>query len=303
MKKDANERTHVELASAVLVTGKGGVGKTLVAAGLAVAAAKRDGRAVYVEFGDGESGARALGHRRDVKHIVLDPSRAVVDAAAGLFGSRRLAKLALGNFAMRPLLEAAPAIRELAVLELARQVVDDHPGVRVVFDMPATGHSVAWLKVVREVKRVTARGPLHELCNNLEAQLLSPSRTSVVVVTLPERLVLSETLQLCDEIERDIGLSVDRLVVNRVPRPLPDDALGDVTSLADASGPEADAAKELAHYLDSRTSVRREVFDTLDATLRQEKGRGDKGLTLLPLIPREPHAETVADWLRGEEAA
>lgn len=288
----------------MLVTGKGGVGKTLVAAGLAVAAAKQDGRSVYVEFGDGESGARALGSsRRDVEHVVLDPARAVVDAAAGLFGSRRLAKLALGNFAMRPLLEAAPAIRELAVLELARQVIAKHPGVRVVFDMPASGHSVAWLRVVREVKRVTARGPLHELCANLERELLSPSRASVVVVTLPERLVLSETLSLCDEIEGEIGLSVDRLVVNRVPTPLSEDALGDVHTLASASGPEADAARQLADVIRSRTSVRREVFDALDETVRQARGRGDKGLTLLPLIAREPKADTVADWLLSEDAA
>jgi anion-transporting ArsA/GET3 family ATPase len=304
MAHSIEDRAHVPLAPAVLVTGKGGVGKTLVAAGLAVAAAKRDGRAVYVEFGDGESGARALGARHpEVKHVVLDPARAVVDAAAGLFGSRRLARLALGNFAMRPLLEAAPAIRELALLELARQVVSKHPGVRVVFDMPATGHSVAWLRVVREVKRVTAKGPLHELCAKLESELLTPSRSSVVVVTLPERLVLAETLSLCDEIESDIGLSVDRLVVNRVPTPLPDDAMWDVHHLASASGPEANAAKQLADYLQGRSSVHREVFRALDSTVRQPNGRGDKGLTLLPLIPREPKAETAADWLVEEQAA
>jgi anion-transporting ArsA/GET3 family ATPase len=300
---DAN-RSHVDLAPAVLVTGKGGVGKTLVAAGLAVAAAKQEGRAVYVEFGDGESGARAFGDQRDrVEHLVLDPTTAVVEAAAGLFGSRRLAKLALGNFAMRPLLEAAPAIRELAVLELARQVVAKRPGVRVVFDMPATGHSVAWLRVVKEVKDVTARGPLHELCAKLESELLSPSRASVVVVTLPERMVLSETLSLCEEIEAEIGLSVDRLVVNRVPTPLPDEALGDVHRLAKAAGPEAEAAKHLADVLRSRSTVRREVFDALDATVRQRRGRGEKGLTLLPLIAREPKADTVADWLIGKAAA
>lgn len=286
------------------MTGKGGVGKTLVASGLAVAAAKRGRQALYVEFGDGESGARTLGAwKHDVKHVVLDPTRAVVDAAAGLFGSRRLAKLALGNFAMRPLIEAAPAVRELAVLELARQVVAEHPGARVVFDMPATGHSVAWLRVVREVKGVTARGPLHELCLRLEAEILSSARTSMVVVTLPERLVLSETLSLCDEIETDIGLSVDRLVVNRVPTPLAARALVDVHAMASASGPAADAAKRLAGVLQCRMSVRQEVLDALDATRRRHHGRGEKDLTLLPSIPREPKADLVADWLVGEEAA
>lgn len=295
---------HAALAPAVFVTGKGGVGKTLVATGLAVAAAHRDGAAVYVEFGDGESGARALGRRRaDVKHVVLDLANAVVDAASGIFGSHRLAKLALNNFAMKPLLDAAPAIRELAVLELARKVVAEHPGQRVVFDMPASGHSVAWLKVVREVKDVTGRGPLHDLCAKIGTELLRPSRASVVVVTLPERLVLSETLHLCETIEDEIGLSVDRLVVNRVPTPLPDSALSEARHLASRRGPGAAAAGRLASYLDTRSSVHRQVLDALDATVHHSDARGDQGLTLLPLSPTEPKAETVAEWLVEKEAA
>ncbi|MGB5695012.1 MAG: ArsA-related P-loop ATPase, partial [Polyangiales bacterium] len=60
---DATKRTHVPLAPAVFVTGKGGVGKTSVAAGLALAAAEADGEAVYVEFGDGASARRMLRER------------------------------------------------------------------------------------------------------------------------------------------------------------------------------------------------------------------------------------------------
>ena len=300
----APDAPHVSLAPAVFVTGKGGVGKTVVAAGLALAAADRDGRAVYVEFGDGESGERAFGGSGSgVEHIVLDPAKAVVAAAAGLFGSPRLAKLALDNFAMRPLLDAAPAIRELALLELARKLVAERPGQRVVFDMPATGHSIAWLTVVREVREVTARGPLHDLCTKIETQLLCPSRASIVVVTLPERLVLAETVTLCETIERDIGLPVDRLIVNRVPTPLPDRALGEALSLASNEGPTAAAARRLATYLDERTSVRREVLDALESTIHVREGRGDQGLTLLPLDPGEPKAQTIADWLRHAEAA
>lgn len=298
------EQRHVALAPAVFVTGKGGVGKTLVATALARAAADEHGAAVYVEFGDGESGRRAFGpHRPGVEHVVLDPARAVVAAAAPLFGSRRVAKLALDNFAMRPLLEAAPAIRELAVLELCRKVIERHPGKRVVFDMPASGHSVAWLKVVREVRRVTAQGPLHAMCARVETELLSRDRASVVVVTLPERLVLSETLLLCDTIERDIGLSVDRLIVNRVPLPMPDAALADARQLSIAPGPHASAVESLVSCLGTRSAVRAEVLSALDATVHRADGRGDKGLTLLPLVHAEPHASTAASWLTDAEAA
>ena len=297
---------HVALAPAVFVTGKGGVGKTLVAAGLAAAAAEADGRAVLVEFGDGEGGRRALGRLgHDVTHIVLDPVQAVSRAAAPVLGSRRLAKLVLDNFAIRPLVRAAPAIRELALLEVARQVMNEHPGQRVVFDMPASGHSVAWLKIARQVRDATREGPVHDLCAKLEDELLSPGRASIVVVTLPERLVLSETLLLCDTIENEIGLPVDRLVVNRVPAALPNRALTEAFRLSARRGPTAEAAEKLASCLRVRTTVREQVMESLQATVdgHADSTRGDKGLTLLPLAPREPTAATVAAWLREEGAA
>src|SRR5688500_2859800 len=88
-----------ELAQVVLVTGKGGVGKTTVAAGLAVAAAHAQGSAALIEFGDGESGKRALGKaRRSIDHLVIAPGEAITRAAAPLFGGGIVARVALGNF-------------------------------------------------------------------------------------------------------------------------------------------------------------------------------------------------------------
>ncbi len=290
----------------MFVTGKGGVGKTTVAAGLALAAAEAEGEAVYVEFGDGAGARRVLRDRPSgLEHVVLDPSRAVAKAAAPVFGSATLAKLALDNFAMRPLIRAAPAVRELGVLELARQVVAEHPGKRVVFDMPATGHSVAWLKVARQGRELTGRGPVHDLCAKLEAELISPGRASIVVVTLPERLVLWETLTLCETIEKEVGLSVDRLVVNRVPHAPPENALADALAMSKSEGEVGEAAKSLTELLSIRDAVRKQVMEALDETVHrygEEKG-GDSGLTLLPFASTDPTARTVAEWLRSAGAA
>ena len=107
----------------LLVTGKGGVGKTTVAASLAVMDAELRGFAALVEFGDGQSGKRALaGTGGLVEHIVVRPEEALRRGATPLFGSATLARLALGNFAMKPLVRAAPAVRELAMLESVRQL-------------------------------------------------------------------------------------------------------------------------------------------------------------------------------------
>src|SRR6516162_9234947 len=104
------------LARIVFVTGKGGVGKTTVAAGLAAHAGPSQG--VLVEFGDGEAGKRALGGRSAmVEHLVVRAEDALARAAAPLFGSGLLARIVLGNFAVKRFLAAAPAIREVAMLE------------------------------------------------------------------------------------------------------------------------------------------------------------------------------------------
>ncbi|MEM8608587.1 MAG: ArsA-related P-loop ATPase [Myxococcota bacterium] len=287
---------HTPLAPAVFVTGKGGVGKTTVAAGLALAAAEADGEAVFVEFGDAAAGRRVLRDRpAGLEHVTLDPAHAVVRAAEPVFGSSTLAKLALDNFAMRPVIRAAPAIRELGVLELARRLVSEHPGKRVVFDMPATGHSVAWLKVARQGRELFERGPLYDVCARIEAELLSEGRASIVVVTLPERLVLSETLGLCDTVEDEVGLPVDRLVVNRVPAAPSPQVLEEAQALRD--GEVAEAAEALYSLLRIRQTVREEVMDALEDTVARHGQGRERRLTLLPLANKAPNGATAARWL------
>lgn len=285
------------LAPVVLVTGKGGVGKTTIAAGLAVLDAELHGRAALVEFGDGQSGKRALaGAPRSVEHLVIRPDDAIQRGAAPLFGSAIVAKIALGNFAMKPLLRAAPAIRELAMLESVRQIAAERPGVRVVVDMPATGHSVAWLRVPRQGKDFLGEGRLFDLCDRVGKELLSPAHASIVVVTLPERLVLEETLELCAAIARDAGMSVARIVVNRMPVALPEAALRDAAARAE-SGPLAASFAELTRVLQERVAISTAALASLEALVDS-----DHALWHIPLAPIDPSAQDVARWLRGEGA-
>ncbi len=289
------------LGPLVLVTGKGGVGKTSVAAGLAEAAARRDGGAMLVEFGDGESGRRILGKGSKVIHRVVDPRDAMKKAVANLLGSALLAKVFLDNFAVRPMLRAAPAMRELAMLECVRLYAEELPGKRVVVDMPATGHGLTWLRLPVQMRDMFASGPIHDLAARIVERLIAPERASVVVVTLPERLVMTETLELCRALEGEVKLPVARLVVNRFPSELAPEAWDQTRALIARGGGVGDAAKELLRVMDARKSAREDTLAIL-AELGPDGARALPTL-LFPESLEDLSASDVAAWLEARGAA
>jgi anion-transporting ArsA/GET3 family ATPase len=264
-----------------------------------VAGAHSLGRAALVEFGDGESGKRALGKaRRSVDHLVIAPGEAITRAAAPLFGGGMIARVALGNFAVNRLMKAAPAVRELAMLECVRLVAEERPERRVVVDLPATGHGLAWLRVPAQIRDATGSGPLYEMTDRIVTELLSPTRCSIVVVTLPERLVLQETLELCDTLRKSVGIPPARLMINRVPPSLPRQALAEAKALAESLDPLADHALELQLALEARISARDEAL----AALAEASAATHLAPVVLPEAAADPTASEVAEWLRGEEA-
>ena len=294
MASSTSAAPYPPLSPIVLVTGKGGVGKTTVAAGLAQAAAARDGRAVFVEFGDGEAGKRVLGKGRKVKHEVVVPREALERSVGRLLNSKMLAKAFIGNFAVRRMLRAAPALRELAMLDAVGQIADKAKGKRVVVDMPATGHGLAWLRLPVQMRDLFGSGGLYDLSERLVHRLVAPSSCSVVVVTLPERMVLQETLELCRALEDEVGMPPARLVVNRFPAAVPAGALEQARQL------EGAGARELVEILEARENARSEALTTLEGATRL-------GVKLVPLLlpqsSSDPDAQRVAAWLAEERAA
>lgn len=300
----AHTPSFAPMGPLVLVTGKGGVGKTSIAAGLAEAAARRDGQAMLIEFGDGESGRRILGRGSKVLHRVVDPREAMEKAVAHLLGSTLLAKVFLNNFAVRPMLRAAPAMRELAMLECVRLYADEVPGKRVVVDMPATGHGLTWLRLPVQMRDMFASGPIHDLAARIVDRLVAPSRCSVVVVTLPERLVLSETVELCRALDLEVKLPPARLVVNRFPSELAAEAWDQTRALIARGGPEADAAKELLRVMDARRAAREETLEILrDLDPAKKKGAHAISTLLFPESLEDLSAVDVASWLEARGAA
>lgn len=218
----------------LVVTGKGGVGKTTVAAALGVAAARRGLRAIVAEVAARDDVTLALGgeeERRDhevelqfgVHHTSIEPEAAMREYLVDQLPSRRLAGVLTDSRAFAYLAAATPGLRELLTIgkvwELAQQDRRT-PGARpydlVILDAPATGHGVAVLSAPHTFARTARVGRIARQAALIDELVTNPARTAVVAVARPEELPVNEALQLRRALDEELGLPVSLAVVNRV---------------------------------------------------------------------------------------
>lgn len=222
-------------ARIVLVTGKGGVGKTTVAAAYARSLASRGRRVLCAEVAaDDEQAsplAAALGIKgsgdepvevaRNLKLIFLKPSAGHLSFLRDVLPMRVLADAAMRTAAVRRFLAAAPTFAEMGVLyrilELSRKKTrEGFEHETIIVDLPATGHALAIAQIPASILRVLSTGPIAAAVREGLSLLEDPERTRAIVVALPESLPVSEALEL----ERGLAehrISVGALVLNRVP--------------------------------------------------------------------------------------
>jgi anion-transporting ArsA/GET3 family ATPase len=239
-----------------VVTGKGGVGKTTVAAAIGMVAARRGLRTIVAEVARRDDVSRALGGEGiqeeelapGLHHVSIDPEHAMElyladQLPAGLSdvigSSRTFAYLAAATPGMRELLTVGK------VWELAqdnRRTPGAHPYDLVVLDAPATGHGVAVLSAPRTFAQVARMGRIARQGRTIDAMLSDPARTGVVAVARPEEMPVNETLALQDTLRAEVGLEVGLVVANGVlPRRF---SAGDARALeAAADCPEVRAAR------------------------------------------------------------
>ncbi len=226
----------------VIVTGKGGCGKTTVAAAVALGAAQRGLRVALVEMGRDEHlhglikpGSAPVGYEGrelspSLRVFHIDPFAALAEYLGLQIGMHSLVKKSLNQPAFKQLLAAAPGWRELITLgkighienfgrDTGRLTYD-----LIVVDAPASGHGLTFLDVPRVVQSAIKTGPLQRRARDVEALIQDPERTRLLPVSLAEELPVRETAELIGRVRDDIGTPLDRVVVNRVlPCPFPPD--------------------------------------------------------------------------------
>jgi anion-transporting ArsA/GET3 family ATPase len=212
----------------VVVTGKGGVGKTTVAAALGLVAAGRGLRAIVAEVARRDDVSRALGGEGlqeeelapGLHHVSIDPELAMEMYLTDQLPSA-LADVLASSRTFSYLAAATPGMRELLtvgkVWELAqedRRTPGALPYDLVVLDAPATGHGVAVLSAPRTFAQVARVGRIARQGRTIDAMVTDPARTGVVAVARPEEMPVNETLALQDALRDEVGLEVSLVVAN-----------------------------------------------------------------------------------------
>lgn len=215
----------------MLITGKGGVGKSTVSAALALVAARAGRRTVVCEI-EGPSavgpllGGRSGGHAptpicEGVHLAVLsadDGLRAYLEDRIRLPG---IVDLVFKQQAVSRFFRAAPAFAEMGLLYAISQLLEEkdrsgrHRWDNVIVDLPASGHAVGMLEAPFIGKRIFLAGPIRSLCESMESMLLDHEQTTCAVVTLPEELPVNEALELAGKL-RGRGLHVETVLANAV---------------------------------------------------------------------------------------
>lgn len=217
----------------LLIVGKGGVGKTSVAATIANVASST-GRSVLIADVDGRHGAAAAFGVTDLSYdeqvlVPGDPAAgrgtvsgrtltaddALVEYLAD-HGMGRLARKLASNGVVDVIATATPGIKDLLVLGKVKQLVTEARHDLVILDTPASGHAVTFLRSPRALADSIASGRIRRQADEVMSVLGDHDRCRVVLVTLAEETPVNETIETAFTLEDDVGVALTPIVVNAV---------------------------------------------------------------------------------------
>jgi anion-transporting ArsA/GET3 family ATPase len=277
----------------LIVTGKGGVGKSTVSAALALLAARAGKRVLVCEVNAQERVAPLLGAppsgpvAREVLPglftVNVTPPEAMREYGLMVLKFKTIYDAVFENRLVRYFLRVVPSLAELVMLgKILNEVRSEDRGRPrwdlVVVDAPATGHAVQLLRVPSALVDTVPGGPLRHDAEWMQALLVDPARTSLVLVTLPEEMPVNEAIELDAQVRSVLGIHRDALVVNAMPdarfSPGEEARLVALEALPPPVGPAARAARLQALRAEQAARY-----------LARARAALDLPTTVIPLLP------------------
>jgi anion-transporting ArsA/GET3 family ATPase len=305
----------------LFITGKGGVGKSTVAAALGAVAARQGKRTIVCEVAQQERMSsvfqtQGVGyHETEIAPglfaFSIDPQRALEEYLQMQIKIKPLYELMFKNRIFTYFAAATPGLRELVTIgkvwelaQLDRRVKRGAKYDLVIVDAPATGHGIGFLRTPKTFGDIARVGPVKRQADAIHRFITDPALTSVCAVAWPEEMPVNETLDLRRTLRAELGLELDRIFMNGLyPELFGDDEAATVREALEreqaANGegsPVARAALQAALSEHRRATAQHEQLDRL----RSESGEQVLELPFLFRPQLDMHAvDELADVIEA----
>lgn len=294
----------------LVVTGKGGVGKTTVVAGIAWNAARLGQRVLACELdavgnidlsvlGPGlagvghlaPSGYRPTERRPGLWTMSMDPEESLKEYLRLNLKLPLVTRIGVLSGVFDFLANAAPGVREVVTIGKVAFDVRERAYDLVVVDAPASGHVIGLLRAPEAINELVGVGLIRGQTAWMLDILRDPRRTGVITVTTPEEMPVTEVLELIGRLDAEAGVDLAGVVVNRVlPEPF---------SVPD--GRVADRLRADRSRVESRLGAAAPVMlDAASFAVEMRRTRAPHLERLLASIP-DGTPTALVPWIEGAE--
>ena len=245
----------------LVVSGKGGVGKTTVAAALGVLLSQKGKRALVAEinstgrlphiYNKQAKGDEIVDLAENLWTVNVNPKESLEEYALLTLKYRTLYNIVFKNRMVKYFLKAVPALAEITMLGrlwyiamLEEEYRGAGPFDVIIIDAPATGHFKSFLLTPEALEHLTPPGPMRTNSANIDKWLRNPQKTGFVLVTLPREMPVNEAVELSRFMKKVGRMELLAVIANQVsPFFTYKDKLGNITEkIKGASCLESSAA-------------------------------------------------------------